>query len=143
MKITACIGFMILGIIIDCGGVPTDHRGYIGARYWYETGSKSLQHVLTRGAHLGILHGTLSSTASMASALSSSQRHLPLAALNLLDWLPLKHKILGRKSPKQRDRLFGVFASSTSSTSSLSASLCPQTVRFTRAREPQVVIPPS
>jgi len=35
IKITACIGFMILGIIIDCGGVPTDHRGYIGARYWY------------------------------------------------------------------------------------------------------------
>jgi len=36
MKVTACVGFMILGIIIDCGGVPTDHRGYIGARYWYE-----------------------------------------------------------------------------------------------------------
>ncbi|KAK5123224.1 hypothetical protein LTR85_003423 [Meristemomyces frigidus] len=36
MKIIACIGFMILGIIINCGGVPTDTRGYIGARYWYE-----------------------------------------------------------------------------------------------------------
>jgi amino acid transporter len=36
MKIIACLGFMILGIIIDCGGVPTDNRGYIGARYWYE-----------------------------------------------------------------------------------------------------------
>ncbi|EXJ74754.1 uncharacterized protein A1O5_01449 [Cladophialophora psammophila CBS 110553] len=35
MKVIACIGFMILGIIIDCGGVPTDHRGYIGARYWH------------------------------------------------------------------------------------------------------------
>ena len=35
MKIIACLGFMILGIIIDCGGVPTDDRGYIGARYWY------------------------------------------------------------------------------------------------------------
>jgi amino acid transporter len=35
IKITACIGFMILGIIIDCGGVPTDTRGYIGAKYWY------------------------------------------------------------------------------------------------------------
>lgn len=35
MKIIACIGFMILGIIINCGGVPTDDRGYIGARYWY------------------------------------------------------------------------------------------------------------
>jgi amino acid transporter len=33
MKITACLGFMILGIIINCGGVPTDPRGYIGNRY--------------------------------------------------------------------------------------------------------------
>lgn len=35
MKVIACVGFMILGIIIDCGGVPTDHRGYIGAKYWH------------------------------------------------------------------------------------------------------------
>ncbi|KAL9074478.1 MAG: hypothetical protein Q9161_002266 [Pseudevernia consocians] len=35
MKVIACIGFIILGIIIDCGGVPTDDRGYIGARYWH------------------------------------------------------------------------------------------------------------
>lgn len=34
MKVTACVGFIILGIIIDCGGVPTDKRGYIGGRYW-------------------------------------------------------------------------------------------------------------
>jgi amino acid transporter len=35
IKIAACIGFMFLGVIINCGGVPTDNRGYIGARYWY------------------------------------------------------------------------------------------------------------
>ncbi|KAK5130511.1 hypothetical protein LTR08_001991 [Meristemomyces frigidus] len=35
MKIIACMGFMVLGIIINCGGVPTDDRGYIGARYWH------------------------------------------------------------------------------------------------------------
>ena len=35
IKILACTGFIILGIIIDCGGVPTDHRGYLGARYWH------------------------------------------------------------------------------------------------------------
>ncbi|KAK3052791.1 hypothetical protein LTR09_006274 [Extremus antarcticus] len=34
MKVLACIGFMILGIIINCGGVPTDTRGYIGNRYY-------------------------------------------------------------------------------------------------------------
>lgn len=35
IKIIACIGFMILGIIINVGGVPTDDRGYIGNRYLY------------------------------------------------------------------------------------------------------------
>lgn len=33
IKITACIGFAILGIIINVGGVPSDDRGYIGNRY--------------------------------------------------------------------------------------------------------------
>ena len=34
IKIAACTGFIILGIIIDCGGVPSDNRGYIGVQYW-------------------------------------------------------------------------------------------------------------
>ncbi|KAJ9143089.1 Amino acid permease-domain-containing protein [Pleurostoma richardsiae] len=42
MKITACLGFMILGIIINCGGVPTDDRGYIGAKYWHSPWSAFL-----------------------------------------------------------------------------------------------------
>jgi amino acid transporter len=33
IKILACLGFMILGIIIDVGGVPSDNRGYIGNKY--------------------------------------------------------------------------------------------------------------
>jgi amino acid transporter len=36
VKIAACSGFILFGIIDNCGGVPTDHRGYIGARYWHE-----------------------------------------------------------------------------------------------------------
>jgi yeast amino acid transporter len=39
IKITACAGFIILGIIIDCGGVPGDTRGYIGAKYWHDPGA--------------------------------------------------------------------------------------------------------
>jgi len=39
IKVIAIIGFIILGVIIDCGGVPTDHRGYIGAHYWHEPGA--------------------------------------------------------------------------------------------------------
>ncbi|KAH7120892.1 amino acid permease [Dendryphion nanum] len=34
IKIAACTGFIIFGIIVNCGGVPTDNRGYIGTRYW-------------------------------------------------------------------------------------------------------------
>lgn len=39
IKIVAVIGFIILGIIIDCGGVPSDNRGYIGAHYWHDPGA--------------------------------------------------------------------------------------------------------
>lgn len=42
LKVIACTGFILLGIIIDCGGVPTDDRGYIGARYWHEPWSAFL-----------------------------------------------------------------------------------------------------
>ncbi|KIX94028.1 uncharacterized protein Z520_10365 [Fonsecaea multimorphosa CBS 102226] len=34
IKLIAVAGFIIFGIIVDCGGVPTDDRGYIGFRYW-------------------------------------------------------------------------------------------------------------
>ncbi len=33
IKVIACLGFIIFGIIVNCGGVPTDDRGYIGGRY--------------------------------------------------------------------------------------------------------------
>ncbi|KAL8782389.1 MAG: hypothetical protein Q9213_005430 [Squamulea squamosa] len=39
MKIIAVIGFIFLGVIIDCGGVPSDNRGYIGAHYWHDPGA--------------------------------------------------------------------------------------------------------
>lgn len=39
IKVIAIIGFIILGIIIDCGGVPTDNRGYIGFAYWGTPGA--------------------------------------------------------------------------------------------------------
>ncbi|EGX45358.1 hypothetical protein AOL_s00170g65 [Orbilia oligospora ATCC 24927] len=35
----AVIGFIITAIIINCGGVPTDNRGYIGGRYWHTPGA--------------------------------------------------------------------------------------------------------
>ncbi|KAF2768254.1 AAT family amino acid transporter [Teratosphaeria nubilosa] len=35
VKVIATLGFIIMAIVIDCGGVSTDPRGYIGAAYWY------------------------------------------------------------------------------------------------------------
>jgi len=37
IKVTAVIGFIILGIVIDCGGAP--NGGYIGAHYWHDPGA--------------------------------------------------------------------------------------------------------
>ncbi|KAK4106457.1 amino-acid permease inda1 [Parathielavia hyrcaniae] len=37
IKIAACLGFIILGIVINTGGVGD--RGYIGARFWHEPGA--------------------------------------------------------------------------------------------------------
>lgn len=37
IKIIAVIGFIILGIIIDCGGAP--QGGYIGTKYWRDPGA--------------------------------------------------------------------------------------------------------
>ncbi|TDZ28481.1 putative amino-acid permease [Colletotrichum spinosum] len=37
--IIACIGFIVLGIVINTGGVPTDPRGYIGTAYWQDPGA--------------------------------------------------------------------------------------------------------
>lgn len=39
IKVTAVIGFIILGIILNCGGGP--QGGYIGAKYWYDPGAFS------------------------------------------------------------------------------------------------------
>ncbi|EEB07830.2 general amino acid permease GAP1, partial [Schizosaccharomyces japonicus yFS275] len=37
IKVIAVVSFIILGIVIDCGGIPTDHRGYIGTKIFEET----------------------------------------------------------------------------------------------------------
>lgn len=39
IKVLAVTGFIIFAIIVDCGGVPTDNRGYIGAKYWHDPGA--------------------------------------------------------------------------------------------------------
>ncbi|KAG9981651.1 AAT family amino acid transporter, partial [Aureobasidium melanogenum] len=63
IKIIACVGFMILGIIIDCGGVPSDNRGYIGGRYW----------IHQPGAFLNGFHGFCSVFVTAAFAYTGTE----------------------------------------------------------------------
>jgi amino acid transporter len=37
IKVAGCVGFIILGVVIDCGG--TGPQGYIGAHYWHDPGA--------------------------------------------------------------------------------------------------------
>ncbi|KUI64963.1 putative amino-acid permease P7G5.06 [Cytospora mali] len=37
IKIAACTGFIILGIVINCGGVG--NQGYLGAKFWHDPGA--------------------------------------------------------------------------------------------------------
>ncbi|TVY42381.1 Cationic amino acid transporter [Lachnellula occidentalis] len=37
IKVLGCVGFVILGVVIDCGG--TGPQGYIGAKYWHDPGA--------------------------------------------------------------------------------------------------------
>jgi amino acid transporter len=44
IKILACTGFIILGIVINCGGtyktaIIDDYKSYLGAKYWYDPGA--------------------------------------------------------------------------------------------------------
>jgi len=39
IKVVAVCGFIIFAIVVDCGGVKTDPRGYIGVHYWHEPGA--------------------------------------------------------------------------------------------------------
>ncbi|KAL2039469.1 hypothetical protein N7G274_007741 [Stereocaulon virgatum] len=40
IKVTAVIGFIIFGVIVDVGGVHTKvNRGYLGAHYWHDPGA--------------------------------------------------------------------------------------------------------
>lgn len=79
IKVMAVIGFILLGIIINTGGIPGDDRGYIGAQYWYNPGAfvgKSRSHACY---YLLTAHRTMGSKAYVPS---SSQLRSPFRGLN-------------------------------------------------------------
>ncbi|GMG30972.1 unnamed protein product [Ambrosiozyma monospora] len=55
IKVLTIISFIILAVIMDCGGVPTSKEGYIGTKYWrdpgaFNNGFKGLCSVFTTSA---------------------------------------------------------------------------------------------
>jgi amino acid transporter len=39
VKVMACTGFLLFGIVVNCGGVSSDPRGYIGDHYLHDPGA--------------------------------------------------------------------------------------------------------
>ena len=73
---------MILGIIIDVGGVPTDDRGYIGGRYWFVFWDFGVPTRETNDLETGTHRTPPFSMDSMASVAFSSPQRSPTLALN-------------------------------------------------------------
>lgn len=70
IKVLAVVGFILLGIIINTGGVPGDERGYIGAQYWYNPGA-FVGSKFSRSTRDSLLISNSRTMASRASAPSS------------------------------------------------------------------------
>jgi len=94
IKVVAVIGFIILGIVLDCGGGPDGEN--IGDRYWYPnrvapnySGYDNPANQDASGNPLPIV-SVLSTTASRVFAACSSPQLSPSPVLSLLVLLPLK-----------------------------------------------------
>ncbi|KAI1501264.1 amino acid permease [Biscogniauxia marginata] len=80
IKIAACTGFIILGIVINCGGVGD--RGYLGALYWYDPGA--FQHGFNGFAGVFVVaafaFGGTELVGLAAAESSNPRRAIPMAA---------------------------------------------------------------
>ena len=117
VKIITCIGLIILGIIINCGGVPSQKTGYIGAKYWHNPGA------FANGlkGFCAVFVNAVRSSSSNVSALDSSSidwlsRLLRTAAQNWLALPQQKPKIHERRYLEHLNRSCGASPCSTWST---------------------------
>ena len=110
IKIIACMGFIIFGIITNCGGI-------------FLATTEAILEVAT-----GVIP-ELSTTSFTASARSSSLLHLPLVGLSSLVLLQLKPQIRRSLFQRQPVRCSGVLRFSISSRSALLVSFFLRTTR--------------
>ncbi|KAI1638862.1 amino acid permease [Biscogniauxia mediterranea] len=80
VKIAACTGFIILGIVINCGGVGD--QGYLGAKYWHDPGA--FQHGFNGFAGVFVVaafaFGGTELVGLAAAESSNPRRAIPMAA---------------------------------------------------------------
>ena len=76
IKIAACVGFIILGAVIDCGGVG--NQGYIGAKYWYSPGAF---HNGFRGLCAVFVTAAFSFSGTELVGLAAAEAHNPVKSL--------------------------------------------------------------
>ncbi|KAI1485284.1 amino acid permease [Biscogniauxia mediterranea] len=80
IKIAACTGFIILGIVINCGGVGD--QGYLGAKYWHDPGA--FQHGFNGFAGVFVVaafaFGGTELVGLAAAESSNPRRAIPMAA---------------------------------------------------------------
>lgn len=86
IKIIACTGFIILAIIINCGGVPTDTRGYIGGRYWHNPGAfrNGFQGFCSVFVNAAFAFGGTELTGLAAAEAANPIKSIPLATKQVL-----------------------------------------------------------
>ncbi|KAF2644511.1 amino acid permease [Massarina eburnea CBS 473.64] len=120
VKIAACTGFILFGIIVDCGGVSTDDRGYIGVQYWnapysaFKNGFKGFCSVFVTAS---FAYAGTELTGLAAAEASDPTRQIPKATkqvfwrINIFYLLNLF--ILGLIVPSDNEQLLGTDGPST------------------------------
>lgn len=76
IKIVAITGFIILGIVMICGGVP--NRGYLGTKYWHDPGSFSHG---AKGLFTVFVNATFSYAGTELAGLTAAEAQNPRKAI--------------------------------------------------------------
>lgn len=96
IKILAILGFILFAIVVDAGGVPTDHRGYLGARYWHHPGAfnNGIKGFISVFSVAGFAYGGTELIGLTAAETKNPQRALP-KALKQVFWRIATFYLLG------------------------------------------------
>jgi amino acid transporter len=120
IKVAACLGFILFGIIDVCGGINSDPRGYIGTTYYhapyqaFKNGFKGFCSVFVTAS---FAYGGTELTGLAAAEAADPVRQLPKATRQVFWRISffyiLNLAILGLMVPGNDDRLLNASNSNT------------------------------